>query len=92
MPVQTHVTKIEAIGGGSVLVTVAIESDLGPIELGIEADLETDAAIQDPLVHALDEVRNQLLAFGSELQDEMKNPDVLERMMRLSLPDQVAEE
>ena len=85
-------TKIEAIGEDSVLVTVAIESDLGPIELEVEADLKTDAEPQDPLVHALDEVRNQLLAFGSELQDEMKDPDVLMRMMHLSLPDQVAEE
>ena len=92
MPVRTHVTKIEAIGEGRVLVTVAIESDLGPIELGVEADLKTDAETQDPIFHALDEVRNQLLAFGSELQDEMKDPGVLTRMMHLSFPDQVAEE
>ena len=92
MPVRTHVTTIEAIGEGTVLVTVAIESDLGPIELGIEADLKTDAETQDPLIHALDEVRNQLLAFGNELQDEMKDPDVLTRMMYLPFPDQAAEE
>ena len=79
-------------GEGTVLVTVAIESDLGPIELGVEADLKTDAETQDPLIHAIDEVRNQLLAFGSKLQDEMKDPDVLTRMMHLSFPDQVAEE
>ena len=36
MPVKTHVTKIEATGEGGVLVSVVVESDLGPIDLEIE--------------------------------------------------------
>ena len=44
MPVKTHVTKIEATGEGGVLVSVVVESDLGPIDLGIEGNLKADAA------------------------------------------------
>jgi|ERR1035438_8587238 hypothetical protein len=44
MAVKMHVTKIEAADEGGVLVSVIIESDLGPIELEIHADLKTAAA------------------------------------------------
>ena len=91
MPVKTHVTKIEATGAGSVLVSVVLESDLGPIELEIEASLEADARTQDPIIHALDEVREKLLTFGADLQAEMKAPNILTRMVHLSLPDEAAE-
>ena len=88
---KIHVTKIEAIGEGDVLASVVIESDLGQIELEVEASLKTDASTQDPLIHALDEVRNKLLAFAGDLQAEMKAADVLTRMVRLSLPDEATE-
>jgi hypothetical protein len=92
MAVKTHVTKIEAAPEGGVLVLVAIESDLGPVEFEVYADLKTDARSEIPLVNALDEVRQKLLAFGRDLQDEMQNPEVLAGMMHLSLPpDETAE-
>jgi hypothetical protein len=91
MSVEIHVTKIEAIGQGSVLVSVVVESELGPIELEVEGDLETDVETQDPLIHALGEVRDKLLAFADELQVKMKDPDVLTRMVNLSLPDDATE-
>jgi len=91
MSIEIHVTKIEAIGQGSVLVSVVVESELGPIELEVEGDLETDVETQDPLIHALGEVRDKLLAFADELQVKMKDPDVLARMVNLSLPDDATE-
>jgi hypothetical protein len=91
MSIEIHVTKIEAIGQGSVLVSVVVESELGPIELEVEGDLETDVETQDPLIHALGEVRDKLLAFADELQAKMKDPDVLTRMVNLSLPDDATE-
>jgi hypothetical protein len=91
MSIEIHVTKIEAIGQGSVSVSVVVESELGPIELEVEGDLETDVETQDPLIHALGEVRDKLLAFADELQVKMKDPDVLTRMVNLSLPDDATE-
>jgi hypothetical protein len=90
MSVEIHVTKIEATGEGTVLVSV-VASELGPIELEVEGDLTTDAEAQDPLIHALGEVRDKLHAFAAELQAEMKDPDVLTRMVHLSLPDEATE-
>jgi hypothetical protein len=90
MAVKTHVTKIEAAPEGGVLVLVAIESELGPVEFAVYADLKADAP--DPLVAALDEVRDKLLAFGRDLQQEMQSPAVLAGMMRLSLPPDEAED
>jgi hypothetical protein len=81
MSVQIHVTKIEAIGEGKVLASVVAASELGPIELEVEGDLTTDAEAQDPLIHALGEVRDKLLAFAAELRVEMKDPDILTRMV-----------
>jgi hypothetical protein len=92
MAVKTHVTKIEAAPEGGVLVLVAIESDLGPVEFEVYADLKTDARSEIPLVNALDEVREKLLAFGRDLHDEMRNPEVLASMMHLSLPPEETEE
>jgi hypothetical protein len=92
MSVEIHVTKIEAIGQGSVLVSVVIESEqIGSIELEVEGDLKKDSQTQDPLIHALGEVRDKLLAFADELQVEMQTPDVLTRMVHLSLPDEATE-
>jgi hypothetical protein len=92
MSVEIHVTKIEAIGQGSVLVSVVIESDqIGSIELEVEGDLKTDSETQDPLIQALCEVRDKLLTFADELQVEMQTPDVLTRMVYLSLPDEATE-
>jgi hypothetical protein len=91
MSVEIHVTKIEATGEGMVLVSVVVASELGPIELEVEGDLTTDAEARDPLIHALGEVRDKLLAFAAELQAEMKDPDVLTRMVHLSLPDEATE-
>jgi hypothetical protein len=92
MAVKTHVTKIEATPEGGVLVLVAIESELGPVEFEVYADLKTDARSEDPLLNALDEVREKLLAFGRELQEAMQNPAVLAGMMHLSLPPEEATE
>jgi hypothetical protein len=39
MSVEIHVTKIEAAGEGTVLVSVVVASELGPIELEVEGDL-----------------------------------------------------
>jgi hypothetical protein len=91
MSVEIHVTKIEAIGGGDVMVSVVIESDLGQIELEVEGDLDSDSEVQDPLIHALGEVRDKLLAFAGELQAAMQTPDVLTHMVHLSLPEEATE-
>jgi hypothetical protein len=92
MSVEIHVTKIEAIGQGSVLVSVVIESEqIGSIELEVEGGLKTVSETQDPLIYALGEVRDKLLAFADELQVEMQAPDVLTRMVHLSLPDEATE-
>jgi hypothetical protein len=92
MSVEIHVTKIEAIGQGSVLVSVVIESEqIGSIELEVEGDLKTDSKAQDPIVQALGEVRGKLLTFADELQVELQTPDVLTRMAHLSLPDEATE-
>ena len=92
MSVEIHVTKIEAIGQGSVLVSVVIESEqLGSMELEVEGGLKTLSQAQDPLVQALGEVRDKLLAFADELQAELQTPDVLTRMVHLSLPDEATE-
>jgi hypothetical protein len=92
MSVEIHVTKIEAIGQGSVLVSVVIESEqIGSIELEVEGDLKTDSKTQDPIVQALGEVRDKLLTFADELQVELQTPDVLTRMVHLSLPDEATE-
>ncbi len=92
MSVEIHVTKIEAIGQGSVLVNVVIESEqIGSIELEVEGELNTDPQTRDPLIQALGEVRDKLLAFASELQVELQTPDVLTRMVHLSLPDEATE-
>jgi hypothetical protein len=66
MAVKTHVTKIEAAQEGGALVSVVIESDLGPIELEVHADLKTDAQTTDPIVGAIDEVRSKLREFGRD--------------------------
>ena len=92
MSVEIHVTKIEAIGQGSVLVSVVLESEqLGAMELEVEGDLKTDSQSQDPLIQALGEVRDKLLAFADELQAELQAPDVLTRMVHLSLPEEATE-
>jgi hypothetical protein len=86
MAVKMHVTKIEAADEGGVLVSVIIESDLGPIELEIHADLKTDARITDPIVNAVDEVREKLQKFAYELRNEAATPGLLDNMLRLSRP------
>jgi hypothetical protein len=92
MTVEIHVTKIEAIGQGSVLVSVVIESEqIGSIELEVEGDLKADSQTQDPLIQAVGEVRDKLVAFADELQVELQTPDVLTRMVHLSLPDEATE-
>jgi hypothetical protein len=92
MTVEIHVTKIEAIGQGSVLVSVVIESEqIGSIELEVEGDLQAGSQTQDPLIQAVGEVRDKLLAFADELQVELQTPDVLTRMVHLSLPDEATE-
>jgi hypothetical protein len=42
-------------------------------------------------IHALDEVKDKLLTFAGDLQADMKAPDVLTRMVHLSLPDEATE-
>jgi len=92
MSVEIHVTKIEASGQGSVLGSVGIESgQLGSRELEVEGGLKTLSQTQDPLVQALGEVRDKLLAFAGELQAELQTPDVLTRMVHLSLPVEATE-
>jgi hypothetical protein len=92
MTVEIDVTKIEAIGQGSVLVSVVIESEqIGSIELEVEGDLKADSQTQDPLIQAVGKVRDKLVAFADELQVELQTPDVLTRMVHLSLPDEATE-
>jgi hypothetical protein len=86
MALRIHVTKIEAAEEGGALVSIVIESDLGPIELEIYADLKTDARNSDPIVNAIDEVREKLQIFGDELRNEMAKPGILNKMLRLSRP------
>src|SRR5712692_7386126 len=86
MALSIHVTKIEAADEGGALVSVVIESDLGPIELEIYADLKTDARDTDPIVNAVDEVREKLQKFGDELRNETATPGILCKMLRLSRP------
>jgi hypothetical protein len=86
MALRIHVTKIEAAEEGGALVSIVIESDLGPIELEIYADLKTDARNSDPIVNAIDEVREKLQKFGDELRNETAKPGILNKMLRLSRP------
>jgi hypothetical protein len=86
MAVKTHVTKIEAVQEGGVLASIVVESDLGLIELEVHGDLKTDASIRDPLADALEQVRQKLCDFARDLQDQMKQSNVVAKMQRLSLP------
>jgi hypothetical protein len=83
------VTKIEAIGEGDVLASIVIESDLGQIELEVEGGLKTDAMTQDPLIHALDEIK--LLAFAVELHPRQNIRGLHFGLVHLSLPDEATE-
>ena len=86
MASKTYVTKIEAAEEGGVAVSVFIESELGPVELEVLGELDTEPGTADPLVLALDQVRQKLADFGRDLQAEMQKPDVVMEMLRLALP------
>ena len=62
MALKIHVAKIEAADEGGVLVSVVIESDLGPIEWEIHTDVKSDARNTDPIVNAIEQ--------GDEFDDE----------------------
>jgi hypothetical protein len=59
--------------------------------LEVEGDLTADSQTQDPLIQAVGEVRDKLLAFVDELQVELQTFDVLTRMVHLSLPNEATE-
>jgi hypothetical protein len=85
MAVKMHVTKIEAADEGGVLVSVIIESDWTH-RVRNPCRSQTDARITDPIVNAVDEVREKLQKFGYELWNEAATPGVLDNMLRLSRP------
>jgi hypothetical protein len=86
MALKIHVTKIEAAEEGGALVSVVIESDLGPIELEVHGDLKTDSSTRDPVAGAIEQVPQKLSDFGRDLQVEMQKSDAVMTMLRLSLP------